>query len=224
MARLSRLVLPRQPHYVIQRSHGGQPVLADAADRERLARLLTEAAAAHRVALLAIALLDDELQLLCTPPDNQALSQLMQAIGRRYVSAYNQRTGRKGALWEGRFRCAVVETGPSLLDVLCLVDGQHQAADEPPRTTAGQRTGAPALAPVTDPPEYWALGNTPFDRERAYRERLALGLPAERTRALRAAALGGWTIGSAAFAGQVELVSGRPAAPRARGRPRKPGP
>lgn len=221
MARLSRLVLPRQAHYVIQRSHGGQPVLADAAEREHLARLITQAAAAHGVSLLAMALLDDELQLLCTPPDSQALSQLMQSIGRRYVSAYNQRTGRKGALWEGRFRCAVVEPGAGLLEVLCLVDGQHQAAGEAPRTTAGQRTGMATVAAVADPPEYWALGNTPFDRERAYRERLAQGLPGGRALALRTAALGGWAIGGAAFAEQVAQACGRPAAPRARGRPRK---
>ena len=40
--------------------------------------------------------------------------------------------------------------------------------------------------------------------------------------ALRAAALGGWALGSADFARQLVKSSGRPASPRARGRPRRP--
>lgn len=221
MARLTRLVLPGQAHYIIQRSHGGQAVLADVADREHLGRLITQAAAAQRVQLLAFALLDTEVQWLCTPPDSRALGHMMQTIGRRYVSTYNQRHGRQGTLWDGRFRCAVVEPGAPLLEVLCLVDGQCAASGDSLRTTAGQRTGEPALAPVTDPPEYWALGNTPFERERAYRERLAQRISPTRAQALRAAALGGWAIGSARFAEQVGQACGRPAAPRPRGRPRR---
>lgn len=221
MARLPRLVLPGLAHYIIQRSQGGQSVLAHEADRELLLALIARATAAHQVRLHAFALLDQEVQLLCTPPDVRALSRLMQDIGRRYVSAYNLRHGRSGPLWDGRFRCAVVEPGVAMLDVLCLIDGHDAAATEAPRTTAGQRMGGPAVAAVGDPPEYWALGNTPFEREQAYRERLALGVPAARAQTLRSAALGGWAIGGPHFAAQVAAASCRPTAPRPRGRPRR---
>ena len=125
MARLPRLVVPGQAHFVIQRSHGGQAALAEVADRETLAQLLTQTAAAEQVQVHAAALLDAEVQLLCTPPDAQALSRMMQAVGRRYVSAYNQRHRRSGALWDGRFRCAVVQGGATLLEVLCHIDGHE---------------------------------------------------------------------------------------------------
>ncbi len=219
MARLPRLVVPGQAHYVIQRGHSGQAVLADAADRDLLARLIAQAARAEQVQLHAIALLDNELQLLCTPVDSQGLSQMMQAVGRRFVSGYNLRHGRAGSLWDGRFRCAVVEPGTARLDVLCLIDGLDSTATDPPRTTAGQRSGGRMLAMVVDPPEYWALGNTPFDREQAYRERLAAGVSAIRAQALRSAALGGWAIGGPLFVNQIAKVSGRPVAPRPPGRP-----
>lgn len=223
MARLPRLVVPGQAHYVIQRGPSGQAVLAEAADRDLLARLITQAARAEPVQLHALALLDNEIQLLCTPLESQGLSHMMQAVGRRYVSAYNQRRGRTGSLWDGRFRCAVVEPGAALLDVLCLIDGLESTATDPPRTSAGQRSGGRALAPVVDPPEYWALGNTPFDREQAYRERLAAGVPATRAQALRSAALGGWAIGCPAFTSQIAKAISRPVAPRPRGRPRRAG-
>lgn len=221
MARLPRLVVPGEAHYVIQRGQSGQAVLAEAADRELLARLITQAAQAEQVQLHAFALLDNELQLLCTPLASLGLSHMMQAVGRRYVSAYNQRRGRTGSLWDGRFRCAVVEPGAALLDVLCLIDGLESTETDPPRTTAGQRTGGRALAAVVDPPEYWALGNTPFDRERAYRESLAAGVPVARALALRSAALGGWAIGGPPFTSQIAKASSRPVAPRPRGRPRR---
>lgn len=220
MARLRRLELPGQAHYLIQRAHGAlveRGVFADAIDRSQFLAALAEAAKAEAVQVHAYALLPHELQLLATPAEAGALGRLMQALGRRYVSAYNRRHGHRGSLWDGRFRCAVVEPGATRLAVLQLVDGQSA---EPGLTSAAPRTGGPRDPLLTDPPEWWALGNTPFEREAAYRARLQQGLPATLAQALRRAALGGWAAGSAAFAAQVAEATARPAQPRRRGRPR----
>jgi putative transposase len=75
---------------------------------------------------------------------------------------------------------------------------------------------------LKNPPEIWALGNTPFEREAAYRSLLAAGLPATQAQALRQAALGGWAAGSAAFALDLSRATARPARPRPRGRPLTP--
>lgn len=217
MARLPRLVVPNQAHHVILRGHGGQPVFADLQDRAAYRAALRDAATAEQVAVHAWALLDAEVQLLATPRTAPALGRLVQAVGRRYVSASNRRHGRSGTLWDGRFRCAVVEPGATRLAVLRLIDGQSV---EPEWTSAAARTGGPRTASIADLPEVWALGNTPFEREAAWREMLAQGLPTEDAGRLRQAALHGWVSGSAAFAAAVQETAGRPAAPRARGRPR----
>jgi len=218
MARLSRLVVAGQAHYVIQRGHSGQAVFADAADRPSFMAVLREAARAERVQLHAYALLDNEVQLLVTPEAAPSLSRMMQALGRRYVSAYNRRHGRSGTLWDGRFRCGVVEPGATRLEVLQLIDG---SAAEAGHTSACTRTGANADGALLHPPEYWLLGNTPFEREAAYRDLLAAGLPADRMQALRQAALGGWAAGHRGFVAQLESQLQRPARPRAPGRPRR---
>lgn len=220
MARLPRLELPGQTHYLLQRAHsalGEVGVFADATDRRNFLAALMEAAKAEGVQVHAYALLAQELQLLATPTQAGALGRLMQALGRRYVSAYNRRHGHRGSVWEGRFRCAVVEAGDQRLAVLQLVDGQSA---EPGLTSASPRTGGPRDPLLTDPPEWWALGNTPFDREAAYRARLAQGLPQAQAQSLRQAALGGWVVGSPAFATQVAEATARPSQPRPRGRPR----
>jgi putative transposase len=222
MARLPRLALAGQAHYLIQRAHGsvaGRGVFADATDRDSFLSALREAAAAERVQVHAYALLPGEVQLLATPPEPASLGRMMQALGRRYVSAYNRRHGHSGSLWDGRFRCAVVEPGATRLAALRLIDGQSA---EPGITSAGHRSAGVRDTCLADLPEFWQLGNTPFDREAAYRALLERGLPAAQAAALRQAALGGWAAGSAAFVAEVAQAASRPARPRAPGRPGRP--
>jgi len=217
MARLPRLVLAGQPHLVIQRALVRHAAFADAEDRARLFDVLREALAAERVQLHAYALRSDELRLLVTPPEVRSLARLMQAIGRRYVVAYNRRHGRSGTLWDGRFRAAAVEPGEPLLGAMVWVE---QTDDASAATSAAHHLGKLRDVIVTDPPAYWRLGNTPFEREAVWRERLAHGLSAADALRLRRAALGGWAIGSPAFVAAA-AASGRPAEPRPRGRPRR---
>ena len=209
-------------HYLVLRGHGalaGPGVFTDAADRLAFVDALREAAGAEAVRVHAYALLRDEAQLLVTPLEAGALGRLMQAVGRRYVSAYNRRHDHRGSLWAGRYHCAVIEAGELRLAALRLVDG---ASSEPGATSAGSRTGAPRETWLIDPPEVWALGNTPFEREAAYRALLARGVDPDQAHHLRRAALGGWALGTASFLATAAQATGRPAQPRPRGRPRKP--
>jgi putative transposase len=229
MARLPRLALPGHAHLVIQRGHSGQAVFLDDVDRLAFLAALRESAAGAGTSVHAWALLDNEVLLLLTPPDAAGLSRLMQALGRRYVSAHHRRHGGSGTLWDGRFRAAVVEPGATRLAALCWVDAAalpavDAVADASPRSSAAQRLGGPRDGSLVDPPELWALGNTPFEREAAYRRLLTQGLPAAEAAALRQAALGGWAVGSPVFAAEVATALARPARPRPRGRPRNTAP
>lgn len=217
MARLPRLAAAGRLHFVVQRGHPSQPVFVDDEDRRAYVAALREAAAAHDVQVHAFALADHEVQLLVTPPDEAALSQAMQAVGRRYVGARNRRHGSRGTAWEGRFRCGIVEPGAPSLFALLLVDGSAGWS------SATHRSGGARENFIVDPPEFWALGNTPFEREAAYRLHLAQGVAPEVAAPLRAAAMGGWAYGSPAFVEQLAGASTRRAAPRRPGRPPRGG-
>lgn len=216
MARLPRLVLPGQAHLMILPGLAGHPVFADDADRSDFLRMLNETAIADQVMLHAFALLDAEVQLLATPRVREDLARWVQSFGRQYVGAHNRRHGRQGTLWAGRFRCAVVEPGPLRLAALQWLDGQRGTAV---LTSSGQRLGDERNDGLTDPPEYWALGNTPFEREAAYRCLLEEGVAPSLATALRQAAWGGWALGSEGFVTQVAIAAARPSRPRPRGRP-----
>lgn len=217
MARLPRLVLPGHAHCLIQRALPGQAAFVDNTDRQRYLAHLHDATARHRLTLHAWALLDDEVQLLATPADTAALGLCMQDIGRSYVSAYNRRHTRRGTLWDGRYRAAVVEPGPLLLTMLALVDGQ---SSEPGWTSAAHRLGGERDPALTDPKEFWALGNTPFEREGAYRRHLTAPAPPETAATMRRLVLGGWPVAGASFASALAVGTGRSSRPRPAGRPR----
>lgn len=218
MARLPRLVLPGHAHGVLQLGQGARAVFQDEQDRACYLAALREAAPAAGVQVLAYALLADRVLLLARPDSSTGLGRLMQATGRRYVSAYNRRHGGAGSLWEGRFRCAPVEPGPAFLDLLAWVDG---ASTEPGHTSAGLRLAGLSEALLAPTPEYWALGNTPFEREAAWRRRLAEPAPAAQQAQWARALRGGWAIGQPAFVAALQDQTSRPLRPRQPGRPRK---
>jgi putative transposase len=218
MARLPRLVVPGQLHWLIQSVHGGVDAFVDEADHQHYLQALHEATRNERVHLHAYALTARAVHLLVTPEGATSLARVMQSQGRRFVSNHHRRHGGHGTLWDGRYRCAPVEPGATALDVLCLIDGMGEG---PLQSSQIQRSAGVQLAGVIDPPEYWQLGNTPFDRQAAWRARLAEGLSSGRTQALLQAVMGGWVVGSKGFAGQLAGSHGRPVAPRPRGRPRR---
>lgn len=225
MARLPRLCVPGRPHLLLQRGHNRQAVFVDDADRARFRALLQEAAARHAVQIHAYGLLDEEVRLLATPAAVNSLSLLMQAIGRRYVATFNRRHGRSGALWEGRFRTTVVEPRHHLLPCMRYVEGLAAGAAEGVDATAwssaGHHLGMRADTLITEPAQYWALGNTPFEREAAYRSKLEQALTDKEVGGITAALNSGWPLGSAEFVAQLAAETPRRVQPLARGRPRK---
>lgn len=227
MARLSRLAIPACPHLVLQRGNNRQPVFADDADRSRYLALLGEAAARFKVAVHAYVLLDNHAHLLLTPSDAAGLTQTMQALGRAYVRYFNDRHGRSGTLWEGRYRSAPLEGARYLLPCLVWLDTHPQRsglATEPGGYTwssHGHYIGLRVDRLVTPPDAYWALGNTPFAREMAYADLVRAGLDAPLERAFARFAQGGWPMGDAVFAADVAHVGGRRTVRGRAGRPKK---
>ena len=115
MARLPRLDLPGIPQHVIQRGNDRQACFATDTDYLHYRQELGEAAMKHGCSLHAYVLMTNHVHILVTPTESGAVSRMMQAIGRRYVGAFNARYRRTGTLWEGRFKAALVDSGRYLL-------------------------------------------------------------------------------------------------------------
>lgn len=225
MARLPRLCIPGWPHLLVQRGHDRRPVFVDDVDRALFRDLLQEAATRLGIHIHAYALLDDEVRLLATPASADGLSKLVQAIGRRYVIRFNRRHARTGGLWEGRFRATVVEPEQHLLSSMLFVEGAVGGAPmgQPPPawSSASHHLGANVDATITEPAQYWALGNTPFEREAGYRNLYQQALTEAQVAEIVAALNAGWPLGDSRFRQSLEHATTRRLAPLPRGRPRK---
>ncbi|MFG6432348.1 REP-associated tyrosine transposase [Roseateles sp. LYH14W] len=228
MARLPRLILPDQPHHVILRGNNRQAIFYSDLDREHMLATMAEAASQYGVAVHAYVLMDNHLHLLLTPPSADALSRMMQSLGRRYVGWFNARHQRSGTLWEGRFRAGLIEGERHLLACMRYIElnpvraGLCVEAADWKWSSAAHHLGLVRNVLVTEHPMYWLLGNTPFEREHAYREFLGEGVATAERSLFTEAVLRGRPVGSEAFlqplaADHAAVVQRRP-----RGRPRKP--
>lgn len=219
MARLPRLAVAGQAHLALMLGHSAQPVFADDDDCRQFLAALRESALQQQVAVHAYALLPGEVLLLLTPPTAAALGALMQGLGRRYGAAFNRRHDRRGSLWAGRFRTAVVQAGAATLEALLFVD--LQGLPQPAWCSLDHHLGRRRDPVVSEGSAWWLLGNTPFEREAAYRRRLEEGLAPERLAAFADAVRKGWAVGDAAFLAALAQQADRPVQPRPRGRPRR---
>lgn len=218
MARQARLAVAGHLHYVLLRAHAGLRVMADAADRQLFADALRQAVLG--VAVHALAITEAEVHLLLRPQPAEALGAAVQSIGRRFVAAWNRRHGRRGTPWDGRYHSAVVEPGPWALAVLRRVERLAAMPETDALPAAPARWSEPSLRSLlVDPPELWALGNTPFERERAWAELLAQPLPADLDAAIASALASGRVVGGPAFVAELERTTSRRLSVRPRGRP-----
>lgn len=227
MARPLRLIVPGLPHHLIQRGHNRAPVFLDDADRQLYLDALRHVAKEQGVAIHAYVLMDNHVHLLCTPIDEPGLSKMVQALGRRYVSAFNLRHGRSGTLWEGRYRAHPVQTDTHFLACQRYIELNPQRAGlasgllDHPWSSLMHHLGACNDPLVTDHPCFWGLGNTPFEREASYRQWLSDGVPESEMRRISLGIQRGAVFGDEAFVAQLARQLERDLTLRPRGRPRK---
>lgn len=227
MARLPRLILPGQPHHVILRGNNRQAIFFSDLDRQQLLAVIAEVASLYGVSVHAYVLMDNHFHLLVTPPTADALSRMMQALGRRYVGWFNARHHRTGTLWEGRFRAGLIEGERHLLACMRYIElnpvraGLCAVPQDWPWSSASHHLGLARQALISEHPLYWSMGNTPFEREHAYREFMDQGVPVHEQSAFTEAVLRGRPMASEAFLRPLAAEHEQVIARRPRGRPRK---
>ena len=225
MARLPRLTIPGYPHHIIQRGNNRQPIFAANADYEYLLSLLDENARQAGVAIHAYVLMSNHFHVLATPETAEGIPQMMQAIGRRYVRYFNQRQGRTGTLWEGRYKSTLIQSERYLLACMVYIDLNPVRAalvSDPgdyPWSSHGHYVGRRHDRLITPHALYWALGNTPFARDAAYGELVRSGITAQQQRALTESALRGWALGEASYVAELQKRTARRVSKSHAGRP-----
>ena len=229
MARLPRIRTPGIPAHVWVRGNDRQAIFHSDGDRIFFHRCLVETALRFGVAVHAYVFMTNHVHLLATGSGSDSLSRMVQSMGRRYVSYFNYLYERTGTLWEGRFKSCPVETERYFLVCHRYVELNPVRAELVGDPWAFQWSSYRANAfgkpddLVTPHSLYMELGATEDRRRQAYQGLFGSPVDPPTLAAIRYAAGKGWALGGEKFQAKLAELSGRPAAPRKRGRPRKAG-
>ncbi|MDD4887489.1 MAG: hypothetical protein PHO64_11300 [Thiomonas sp.] len=238
MARQARLFGPGHAHLVQLQAASGAVPLASALQRDRFLLWMREGLDTSAVRLHAYTVLPQAVWLLLTPDSAPKLSTFVQGLARRTSRAQERAApddataplAARAPVWAGRFRSAVIQPGEWELAAMAWIDrdAEHAAGIADGATWrwssraahCGETIAGAADLVLSLPAAYWGLGNTPFEREAAYRQRLQTGHGTASAAALEDALRRGAAVGDAAFLQQLEASSGRSVRPGRRGRPR----
>ena len=154
----------------------------------------------------------------------------MQWLGRYYVPYFNQKYGRSGTLWNGRYKTSVIDATNFYLTCCRYIEAAPVVAGLAGRpldyawSSYRHHAGVASDPVITDHALYWGLGNTPFDREAAYIALSEHGLGSAEIKTVEQAVLKGWPLGSDKFKLALEQKAKRQVLPAKRGRPFKTAP
>lgn len=226
MARQPRLSLAGYPHHIIQRGNNRQVIFMDVADRQFCLELLEVHSKQFGVAIHSYVLMDNHVHLLATPGVADALPGMMQAVGRRYVRYFNDRHGRTGTLWDGRYKSTLVQSESYLLTCMAYLDlnpvraGLVVQPSDYAWSSHGHYIGQRQDKLITPHPLVWELGNTPFAREAAYAALVQGGLVHREQTAITDSVLYGWALGDSEFVANLQKKTPRRLVKGQAGRPK----
>jgi putative transposase len=215
------------PLHVIQRGNNRAAIFGGTDDLRFFRRMLAWNAARHGLAIHAYVFMPNHFHLLATPENAATLPKLMQALGRVYVQYFNRANQRTGTLWEGRYRCTVVDDERYLFACMRYIElnpvrGNMVARPDSYAWSSYRANASGAADELTRPHSlYTALGRSARARQAAYRGMFADAIPQEQLQAIRDATHNAWALGDARFKQRVSGL-GRRAERLPLGRPREP--
>lgn len=226
MARRRRIDVADVPQHVIQRGVNRCVCFCDEFDHRFYLEALREVSEEHGCAIHAYVLMTNHVHLLMTGKVVGSVSSTMQCLGRRYVRRFNDRHGRTGTLWEGRFRSCLVDTERYLLACYRYIEmnpvrARIVADPLDYRWSSARGNAGDDPDPLLDPHSvYLDLAADDVARKARYRAFLDLAINEDELTAIRAYVKQGGALGSKRFQEQIEALVGRPARLRATGRPK----
>jgi len=111
MARHPRFDLAGVAQHVVHRGNNRLPCFLDDDDRQRYLQCSWQALSRFDCRLHAYVMMSNQVHLLLTPCTAGAGSRLMHTFARNYAVFFNARHGRTGAVWEGRYKACLVDSG-----------------------------------------------------------------------------------------------------------------
>ena len=199
-------------------------MFAEASDYQFFHECLAAASKALGCRVHAYVFMTNHVHLLMTPATTTAIASVMQDVGRRYVRRFNDKYGRTGTLWDGRYRATLVGTQRYLLTCQRYIElnpvraglASHPREYRWSSHRVNAYGGRDGLVSAHDC--YVALGCTSDERRRAYRAICRDEIPASVLTEIRDATRRRWPLGTKDFRDEVAKMLQRRVEPASKGR------
>lgn len=122
MARKPRLFVADIPYHIIQRGNNRNPIFFSEADYLFFLDVLREAKSKYPCFIYSYCLMANHFHLLVEPKEKQNVSLLMKLLGAKYVRYVNNAYKRTGTLWQGRFKCSLIDEELYFLTCLLYIE------------------------------------------------------------------------------------------------------
>lgn len=225
MPRKPRFYLPGVPAHVIQRGNNRQAVFFCEEDYRAYLTWLWDGADKCGCSVHAYVLMTNHVHLLVSPDEKESISQLIQYVGRNYVTYVNRRYGRSGTLWEGRHKGSLVQASDYLLACYRYIElnpvraGMVEVPGEYAWSSYRKNAFGEDAGRLAPHDRYLALGKGAADRQQAYRGLFGAALASEQLHAFRSAAQTGTPLDNDRFRKEIETTLGQRIGQARRGRP-----
>ncbi len=227
MPRKPRMFIPGLPVHVVQRGNNRQAIFFEQEDYPVYLSFVAEAMDRYGCTLHAYVLMTNHVHLLMTPLNDGAISRSLQYTGRHYVPYVNNKLGRTGTLWEGRFRASIIDSDTYLLACYRYIETNPVRAGmvAHPGSYRWSSHACNAYARedclVTPHAKYLSLGASTQERVQNYRRLFDEQGDERELEDIRLHTQSGTPLGSQPFRDQIESTLRVHAGQVSRGRPEK---
>lgn len=226
MARQARLFIPDCPILIELQGVGQMPVFKSREAYRMFRDRLPISASEEQVDIHAYCICPSQVALLISAAQATQPGRFIQNLNRHFSPGIKQiQNIQSASVWEPRFKSTVVQPGMRSLKASLYVElmamrlGQTPDPLTYPWSSFGVHVGVLTEPWITDLPAYWALGNTPFERQIAYRQLAENSYSSAEQAELQGCLQKGWLWADASFAEAVGPLANRSVRPRSRGRP-----
>lgn len=225
MARKQRVSTAGVPEHIIQRGNNRQVIFGCEEDMQAYVAWLKTYSKKYKVSIHAWVLMTNHVHLLCTPSTVSGISQMMQSLGRMYVTYFNRSYQRSGTLWEGRFKSCLVQEETYLLQVYRYIELNPVRAgmvNEPADYywSSYQCNALGKKSELLTPHSlYTRLGANQQERQSSYRGLFSHQVEGQLLEDIRQATHKGLALGNDHFFADIEALTGRRVIEGKRGRP-----
>ena len=227
MPRRPRLFVADIPYHIIQRGNNRNPIFFSDEDYLFFLEVLREAKTKHPCLIYSYCLMTNHFHLLVEPQEKENVSFLMKLLGAKYVRYVNRTYKRTGTLWEGRFKCSLIDEELYFLSCLHYIEMNPLRAGivtspELYRWSSYRFRAYGKKSPILDLDSWYnSLGSNETERQLKYRQFFQHLMPEANGKLIREMTDKGGIVGSAAFKEHIEKIIGRDIIFRLPGRPKK---